>query len=141
MKKFEIKKLFLKIFLLIFFSFEINCQFIFVSNENSDTVTVLSTKDKKIIQTIDTGGRPRDMKLSKDNTKLYVAVSEENHIAVIDIEELKIIDYINTGDDPEIFDISFNGNIIAVSNEDDNQLTLIDIESKKIIKTINDVGV
>ena len=74
-------------------------KYIFVSNENSDTITVLN-KDKKIIKTIKTGGRPRDMKFSLDNTLLYVVISEENHIAVIDTNSLEILNYIESGDDP-----------------------------------------
>ena len=44
--------------------------YIFVSNENSDSITILDQKNKKIIKSISTGGRPRDMKFSKDKTKL-----------------------------------------------------------------------
>jgi PQQ-dependent catabolism-associated beta-propeller protein len=118
-----------------------NSKYIFVSNENSDTVTVLDSNTKKIIKTIKTGGRPRDMKLNANNTKLYLVVSEENHIAVIDTNKLKIIEYIECGDDPEIFDISPNGNFLAVSNEDDNQLTIINAKNNKIVTTIKNVGV
>ena len=41
----------------------VQSKYIFVSNENSDTRTVLY-KDKKIIKTIKPGGRPRYMKFS-----------------------------------------------------------------------------
>ena len=92
--------------------------YIYVSNENSDTITILDKKNKKIIKSINTGGRPRDMKFSKDKTKLYIVVSEENHIAILDLNKLEIIGYIETGNDPEIFDISPNGEILAVSNEE-----------------------
>ena len=118
----------------------VQSKYIFVSNENSDTITVLN-KDKKIIKTIETGGRPRDMKFSLDNTLLYVVVSEENHIAVIDINSLKIINYIKSGDDPEIFDISPDGKLIAVSNEDDNEITIIDLKTQDKLATIENVGV
>ena len=136
------KKIFIYIvFFCFFITNKIYAKYIFISNENSDTVTVLDVESKKLIKSIETGGRPRDMKFNKEQSLLYVVVSEENHIAVIDIDKLEIIYYIDTGDDPEIFDIDPDGNIIAVSNEDDNQLTLIDIKTKKIIKTIEDVGV
>ena len=115
--------------------------YIFVSNENSDSITILDEKNKKIIKSISTGGRPRDMKFSKDKTKLYIVVSEENHIAILNLNKLKITGYIITGDDPEIFDISPNGKLLAVSNEDDNQLTIIDLSTKKILKSIQNVGV
>lgn len=115
--------------------------YIFVSNENSDTITILNEKNKSIIKNINTGGRPRDMKFSKDKTKLYIVVSEENHIAILDLKKLKITEYIETGDDPEIFDISPNGEILAVSNEDDNELTIIDLNTNKILISIKNVGV
>ena len=115
--------------------------YIFVSNENSDSITILDEKNRKIIKSISTGGRPRDMKFSKDKTKLYIVVSEENHIAILNLNKLKITGYIKTGDDPEIFDISPNGKLLAVSNEDDNELTIIDLSTKKILKSIQNVGV
>ena len=115
--------------------------YIFVSNENSDTVVVLDKSTKKIIKIIETGGRPRDLKFNKDYSKLYVVVSQENHILEIDTEKLEIIDSFDTGDDPEIFDIDTKNKLIAVSNEDDNELTLIDMRTKKIIESIKDVGV
>ena len=126
---------------LIIFSFSSHAKYIFVSNENSDTVVVLEKQSKKIIKTIETGGRPRDLKFNFDFSKLYVVVSEENHILEIDTKKLIILDQIKTGDDPEIFDIDYNNNYAAVSNEDDNQLTIINLNNKKIIARINDVGV
>ena len=116
-------------------------QYIFVSNENSDTVVVLDLNTKKLIKTIETGGRPRDLKFNKDYSKLYVVVSEENHILEIDAKRLDLIAKIDTGDDPEIFDIDDENNILAVSNEDDNELTIIDLKTKKIVESIKDVGV
>ncbi len=116
-------------------------QYIFVSNENSDTVVVLDLNTKKLIKTIETGGRPRDLKFNKDYSKLYVVVSEENHILEIDAKKLDLIAKIDTGDDPEIFDIDDENNILAVSNEDDNELTIIDLKTKKIVESIKDIGV
>ena len=137
-----------KIFVLITLTFCIDislktlcADYIFVSNENSDTITILDENNKKIIKSINTGGRPRDMKFSKDKTKLYIVVSEEDHIAILDLNKLEITGYIDTGDDPEIFDISPDGKILAVSNEDDNKLTIIDLNTKKILKSIKNVGV
>ena len=126
---------------LFFVSLFSQANYIFVSNENSDTLVVLDKVSKKIIKTIDTGGRPRDIKFNNDFSKLYVVVSEENHILEIDTKKLEILDIIETGDDPEIFDVDYENKYIAVSNEDDNQLTIIDLKNKKIITTINDVGV
>ena len=72
----------INLILLSLFSY---AEHIFVSNENSDTVVVLNKLSKKIIKTIETGGRPRDLKFNNDFSKLYVVVSEENNILVIDL--------------------------------------------------------
>ena len=125
------------IFYCFILSHDIEAGYIFVSNENSDTVTVLNLKTKEIIKNIDTGGRPRDLKLSNNGKLLYIVESEENQISILDISTLKIVDFIKTGDDPEIFDIHPKKNLLAVSNEDDNQLTLINLEDKTIIKTLS----
>ena len=119
----------------------ISAKYIFVSNENSDTIVVLDKISKEIIKTIKTGGRPRDLKFNNDYSKLYAVVSEENHMLEIDAIKLDIKKIIETGDDPEIFDIDPENKIIAVSNEDDNELTIIDMKTKKIIESIKDVGV
>ncbi len=140
-KNFNLLSVILLLCLLSFFSKLTKGEYIFVSNENSDTVTILDKKNKNVIKVLKTGGRPRDMKFSTDKTKLYVVVSEENHIAEIDIKKLEFVDYIETGDDPEIFDISPDGKLLAVSNEDDNELTIVDLQSKKILSRIENVGV
>ena len=119
----------------------VNAEYIFVSNENSDTIAVLDLNTKELVKTIQTGGRPRDLKFNKDFSRLYAVVSEENHILEIDTKKIEIVRTINTGDDPEIFDIDVENKIIAVSNEDDNELTIIDLETKKIVESIKDVGV
>ena len=138
-------KKYLRFLVLIFncfiFSLISNANYIFVSNENSDTVVVLDKITKEVVKTIETGGRPRDLKFNNDFSKLYVVVSEENHILEIDTKNLEIVDKIETGDDPEIFDIDLNNKIIAVSNEDDNELTIIDLNKKEIVESIKDVGV
>ena len=139
MKNIRIKTIFLII--CIFLSSHIKAEYFFVSNENSDTITVLNSSDKKIVKTIKTGGRPRDMKFSLDKELLYVVVSEENHIAVISLKKLEVIEFLETGDDPEIFDISPDGSIIAVSNEDDNELTLINLVKKEKFKVLKNIGV
>ena len=140
--------MYLKIIFTIFFinlslfsSLDAKAAYIFVSNENSDTLIVLDDKDKKIIKNINTGGRPRALKIGNDGKLLYIVESEKNQISVLDISLLKIVDFIKTGDDPEIFDIHPTKAMLAVSNEDDNELTLINIKEKSIIKTIKNVGV
>ena len=59
MKNIIIKTIFIVTYM--FLSYQVNAKYIFVSNENSDTVTILNSSDKKIVKTIKTGGRPREI--------------------------------------------------------------------------------
>ena len=64
---------------------------IFVTNERSNTVSVIDANTLTIEETINVGDRPRGIGLSPDNSELYIAVSEENKIVVIDPNSLKIL--------------------------------------------------
>src|ERR1700729_2889368 len=47
----------------------------YVSNEDGETVTVLDTEKDEVIATVAVGKRPRGLKLNRDGSLLYVAVS------------------------------------------------------------------
>ena len=121
---------FILTFNVFFFSLLSHANYIFVSNENSDTVVVLDATSKEIVKTIETGGRPRDLKFNNDYSKIYVVVSEENHILEIDTKNLEILDKIDTGDDPEIFDIDVKG-ALSLKRIFKNQCFTIYIDAPK----------
>jgi len=108
---------------------------IFVTNERSNTVSVIDAKSLTIESTIEIGKRPRGIGLSPDNTELYVAVSEENKIVVVDPDTLKILREFEAGSDPETFGVHPNGNIY-ISNEDDAKATVFDPKTGKKIAEI-----
>ena len=105
---------------------------IIISNEGSDNISIIDLDTYQIISNIESGKRPRDMKILKDKNQLLVAASEDDIINIIDTNSYKIVGQIETGDDPEIFDISPDEKILVVSNEDDNEATVIDLSSGKI---------
>ena len=64
---------------------------IFVTNERSNTISVINGYTLEVEASIDIGFLPRGIGLSPDGSELYVAVSEENKIAVVDPKTLKIL--------------------------------------------------
>ena len=82
---------------------------VFVSNEKSNTVSVLDGKTYAPVATIRTGKRPRDLKLNSERTRLYVACGDDNRIDVIDVVTLAVVDQIGGIDEPEVFDIAPDG--------------------------------
>ncbi|MGD2081235.1 MAG: YncE family protein [Nitrospirota bacterium] len=59
---------------------------LFVSNENSDNVTVINRQSDEVVATVKTGRSPRGIAtgLSRDNQRVYVANSGSGSITVID---------------------------------------------------------
>ena len=127
--------------LIIFVSFGAQAGKVVISNEGSDNITIIDLNTYEILNTIDSGNRPRDMHFIPETERLLVAASEDDTINVINMKTLEIVGNLETGDDPEIFDISPDGKVAVVSNEDDNEATVIDIKSGKIIRVIEDVGI
>jgi PQQ-dependent catabolism-associated beta-propeller protein len=97
---------------------------IFVTNERSDSISVIDSKTNQIETTVEVGKRPRGIGFSPDHSELYVAVSDENAIAVVDPKTLQVLRKFEAGSDPETFAVHPNGNIY-ISNEDDAKATVI----------------
>jgi YVTN family beta-propeller protein len=129
----------------------------YVSNEDGESVTVLDTQKDEVIATVPVGKRPRGLKLSRDGSRLYVAVSglpkcppsvpdEEcaklkrdlnaDGIATIDTVTLKVTGLLRSGSDPEQFDLGRGGKRLFVSNEDSAQASVLDTVNGSIITTI-----
>jgi len=98
---------------------------IFVTNEGSDTISVINGKTLEVEQALAIGKRPRGIGLSPDGRELYIAASEDNAIVVVDPGTLKVLRTFPAGSDPETFAVHPNGHIY-ISNEDDAKATVFD---------------
>src|SRR5688500_3006792 len=111
----------------------------YVSNEDGHSVSVLDVRNGTNIATIEVGKRPRGLKLSRDGSRLFVAVSglpkcpptvpdeecakrerdlKADGIAVVDTSLRKLIKVLAAGSDPEQFAISNDGKRLYVANAD-----------------------
>lgn len=129
----------------------------YVSNEDGESVTVLDTQKDEVIATVAVGKRPRGLKLNRDGSRLYVAVSglpkcppstpdaecaklkrdlNADGIATIDTTTLKVTGLLKSGSDPEQFDLSHDGKRLYISNEDSAQASVLDTVNGSIVATI-----
>ena len=108
---------------------------LFVTNEKSNSVSVIDSRTGQVETTLEIGDRPRGIGLSPDHKTLYVALSEENSIAMVDVASLKTIGKLNAGEDPETFAVHPNGNLY-LSNEDDAKATVVNPATGEIIEEI-----
>jgi PQQ-dependent catabolism-associated beta-propeller protein len=108
---------------------------IFVTNEKSNSVTVIRASDHKVIATIPTGQRPRGITASRDGRRVFVANSNSNNVSVIDAKALRVVDTLPAGIDPEGIALDGNDRLYAV-NENDSAVTIIDVRKRAILKRV-----
>jgi PQQ-dependent catabolism-associated beta-propeller protein len=129
----------------------------YVTNEDSQELTVIDTRTDSVVATIPVGTRPRGVRISRDGKTAYVALSgspkcpptmpdeecekltadkSKDGIAVVDVATRKVSRVLPGGSDPETFDISQDGLTLFVSNEDANTASIVDIASGKVKATV-----
>src|SRR6266550_8793130 len=92
----------------------------YVSNEKSNTVSVIDTNKRAVIRTIKVGQRPRGIAFTKDQKFVLVAVGDDDTIQMIDTKSNEIVDTLPSGPDPELFALDPGGKLLYVANENDN---------------------
>jgi len=84
----------------------------YVSNEKSNTVSVIDTDSWTVTKTIKVGQRPRGIDFTRDGKFVMVAVGDDDTIQVIDAKTQAIVDSLPSGPDPELFAQDAAGKIL-----------------------------
>ena len=100
--------------------------YVFISNGNNDNITVLDSREQKVITHIRLnteeklsklrGIIPFGLAVSPDEKRVYVAESGINAVAVIDVPTLKVIGHIPAGWFPAKLKVSPDGKRLIISN-------------------------
>ena len=64
----------------------------YVSNEKSNTISIIDTAERKVVGTIKVGQRPRGIAVTKDQKYVLVAVGDDDTIQMIDTTSNKVVD-------------------------------------------------
>jgi YVTN family beta-propeller protein len=102
----------------------------YVSNEKSNTVSVIDTGKWIVTKTIKVGQRPRGIEFTRDGKFVLVAVGDDDKIELIDAATQQVVDSLPSGPDPEMFTQDAAGKILYVANENDNTVSVIDLEKR-----------
>jgi len=129
----------------------------YVTNEDTGSLSVISTATDRVIAEIPVGRRPRGVKLSPDGRTVYVALSgspkcppsvpdeecakrkaDKSHdgIAIVDAAARRLTRVLPGGSDPEQFDVSADGSRLYVSNEDMSVASIVDVASGRVLQTV-----
>jgi len=129
----------------------------YVTNEDSQELTVIDTRTDSAVASIPVGTRPRGVRIARDGKTVFVALSgspkcpptmsdaeceklatdkSKDGIAVVDLATRKVSRILPGGSDPETFDISRDGSTLFVSNEDAHTASIVDIPSGEVRSTV-----
>ncbi|MBM3768866.1 MAG: hypothetical protein FJW32_26085, partial [Acidobacteria bacterium] len=116
---------------------------IYITNEASGDMSVISSSTHEVISTVAIGKRPRGIHASPDGSTIYIALSgspfappgvdesklpppdrRADGIGVFDVKQNKVVKILEGGTDPEQFDVSPDGKFLYVSNEDNSTMSV-----------------
>jgi len=128
---------------------------VYVSNEDSNDISIVDSATDEVTGTIFVGKRPRGIRLAPDGRTLFVALSGSpkdppgahdggrppadraaDGIALVDVATEKLVRTIASGRDPECFDFTPDGKFLYVSNEEAAQASVVELATGSIVKTI-----
>jgi YVTN family beta-propeller protein len=130
---------------------------VYVTNEDSNNVSVIDGNSHQVVATIDVGKRPRGLKVSPDGTRLFVALSgapkcpptmdddecealetdlSADGIAEVDTVAQRLLRVLPSGLDPEQFDVNWSTGLMYVANENAHMASILDIEKGEILVSL-----
>ena len=110
----------------------------YVSNFDDDTVSVIDTANKDIIQTIAVGNGPKGVAVSPDGTRVYVANSLGDSVSVISttVTPQSVTTTISVGDGPAGVAVHPDGSKVYVANSSGDTVSVIDTTTDGVVDTI-----
>src|SRR5258708_12386566 len=112
--------------------------FAYVSNEGSGSVSVIDTATDTVVDTLQTGGKPRGAAAA--GAWLYVSDQPNNRLILVDLKERKPAGAIALGVSPEGVGRSADGRWISAASEQSNSVTFIDTQLQREAFTVKVQG-
>ncbi|MFV9645137.1 MAG: beta-propeller fold lactonase family protein [Desulfobacterales bacterium] len=111
---------------------------LYVTNSDSDCVTVIDRQRDRVVATIAVDQSPMGIAASPDGSKIYVANSGSSNISVIDTGVSRVINTIgNFGYSPAELALSGDGLTLYATNPDSDNISVIDTFSNMVTSCIS----
>jgi YVTN family beta-propeller protein len=109
---------------------------VYVSNQISNTITVISIATNAVIATIPVGQIPLGLAVTADGNQLYVANGADSTVSVIATATNTVTATVSGFDGPEGVIMTPDARNVLVANTASNTVSVLDIASNTISKTI-----
>ncbi len=103
----------------------------FVSNGNSQSLTIFNKRSALVTDLLRVGKKPQDLALDRRRGWLYVAMADEDLIVVVEVSNGEILGQarLRFGDEPTELALSPSGKRLLVLNQGSNSVSIIDTAS------------
>jgi YVTN family beta-propeller protein len=108
----------------------------YVSNQNSNNVSVINTVTNTVTATVTVGNNPQGLAASPDGSLVYVTNANDNTVSVIGTATNTVIATVPVGNTPEAVAVSPNGGFAYVANYGDNTVSVISTTTNAIVTTV-----
>ena len=111
-------------------------KFIYVSNEDAGTATVLDVPTGRIVATIKVGAEPEGVKVTPDGKEMWVTSEGRGTVTVINVANNKVVATVKAGKRPRSLVFTPDGAKAYVPAEVGGDVTVVNAKNYKVLKTI-----
>lgn len=111
--------------------------FAYITNELSDTVSVVDTATNNLVATVDVGLGPEGVAVNPTGTRVYVADLGNETISVIDTATNSLVATVPVDVDPFGVAVNSTGTRVYVTDLFDGTVSIIDTETNTLLGTVN----
>jgi YVTN family beta-propeller protein len=119
--------------------FSATASYLLIGCEFDGRVLKVDWQTMRVVDEVDVGGLPVDVKLSPDGTVFFVANQGTGGVSVIDPNGMKVLSFIRTGRGAHGMAVSRNTKLLYLSNRLAGTISVIDFATRSVISTW-DVG-
>ncbi|MFC1980982.1 cytochrome D1 domain-containing protein [Chloroflexota bacterium] len=115
--------------------------FIYVVNEDEDTVSVIDATTNSVVAALAVGAWPHYASVSPDGKKVYISNGDGNSISVIDVAKNQVVSTIQLREegkpgDPQEIAVDPQGRFAYVPMFDSDEVIVVDLTSKVVVTSI-----
>lgn len=108
----------------------------YVTNYNSNTVSVIDTTTNKVTATLPVGLCPWGVAVSPDGTRVYVTNWNSNTVSVIDTTTNTVIATVDVGNNPMGIAVTPDGSKVYVANDNSDNVSVIDTATNTVTAAV-----
>ena len=109
---------------------------LFVTNEKSNSVSVVDTNTDQVVKTITVGKTPHAISITPNRRFAYTGNRGDNTISVIDLESMNVVKNISLPHTIMNLEVSPDGRYVSANSRTSLRISFIDTVSNTIAKTI-----